>query len=225
MKRLLVLALLFVLWPSLAARAENEPSGTVDPEDLPSHPVPPGDVAAPPLGAPALPRCDDSARGAGEARYREEAIGFTDLVDKDGVQTWGEAYLGRRHLRLSPTDFLTRLARPDLVQRLRARNRLKTGLVTAGLVFVGAMVTSAIIYGAVAQSQYDSCIRSSESSGCSGPAPALWGSLLVLAGTLGAATAITGGALPDNPLPPVEMRQLADGYNRGLRMSIGLPPE
>ena len=114
MKRLLVLALLFVLWPSLAARAENEPSGTVDPEDLPSHPVPPGDVAAPPLGAPALPRCDDSARGAGEARYREEAIGFTDLVDPERLRAEASKPSRQRNREDQP--------RPDLEPSTRCAN-------------------------------------------------------------------------------------------------------
>jgi hypothetical protein len=178
-------------------------------------------------------RTGDNDQAGAQTDYELSYIGFDDFVVADhhvGVQRLTIPYEGKFKKPLDGPAFYEKLGRPDLVEAYQSRSDLRTSLMIAG----GAVTLGGIVYGIVgmASSQQDcgapssptfsSCVTSNSSFNAT---PLIVGGGLTL---VGAALLVGGASINPDPLDVVQMRQLAEQYNEGLRrrgsISEGDPP-
>ena len=180
---------------------------------------------APEIAPPETPRAsaDPQVRALGEELYAREEV---ELVGR-------AAYQGRGRRPLQGADFYATVGRADLAEQYRSRDQAKG--VARGI--GGAAVGVGVVWGLLdfMASAFDAtfsalpCLATAGSSShgempdhdwCQPHQPS--GLPWAMAG-LGLGMLIIPSAVPSDPVPDSERRQLVDRYNDDLRARAGLP--
>jgi hypothetical protein len=200
--------------PVMAARPADPA-----PRSLPTPPAPQSVPAPPARIEPADPR----VKALGEELYAREQVG----IGLDGI-----VYQGQGLRRLEGADFYATVGRPDLADQYRRRQRNKGVAMGVG----GAALGVGVIWGiadllfsaAATVASPVPCLLSGggsshESSGgedwCHPHQPS---GLPWVTGGLGLGLLVFSAAVPSDPLPQAERRQLMDRHNADLRARAGL---
>jgi hypothetical protein len=178
-------------------------------------------------------RAEPANPASSQDDYDERFIGFDELGVFDphsgALYKLTLPYQGKERKPLTEPEFYRLIGREDLADEYGARDARRKMLIGAGaLVALGAVAAGAII-GIQSQpglctdadfAAFNACVSRHSDEAHSGMVTGV----AVAAGGLlvGGALVLAGALTNPHPLDAVQMRALADGYNRQLKQKVGV---